>query len=228
MKLFDDDGQLIDVARRAVDAGVILDIGRGAGSFSFTTAEAALAAGIRPHAISTDIHQMSVAGPMFDLPTCLVEVSRSGTRGSRCGGDGDRGAGAHSALRGPSTLRVGALADIALFRLHEGASPLYDNTGVMRTGRQLLRYVETIVGGQMLERRAASPHAIWAEHWDSGGANARVSMRVGGKGTYARTDVRLWRCRVCVAKRLNHQRSALLSRSDKKSIPLPLMPTNDS
>ncbi len=72
------------------------------------------------------------------------------------------------------TLRVGALADIALFRLHEGAFPLYDNTGVMHTGRQLLRNVETIVGGRVLERRAASPRAIWAEHWDRGGTNARM------------------------------------------------------
>ena len=71
MKLFDDDGRLLDVSRKAIDAGVILDIGHGAGSFAFRTAEAALAAGIQPHAISTDMHQMSVAGPMFDLPTCL-------------------------------------------------------------------------------------------------------------------------------------------------------------
>ena len=71
MKLFDDDGRLFDVARRAIDKGVILDIGHGAGSFAFRTAEAALAAGIKPHAISTDIHQISIAGPMFDLPTCL-------------------------------------------------------------------------------------------------------------------------------------------------------------
>jgi predicted amidohydrolase len=45
------------------------------------------------------------------------------------------------------------LADIALFRLHEGAFPLYDNAGVMRTGQQLLRNVEMIVGGRVLERR---------------------------------------------------------------------------
>src|SRR5215472_1197111 len=71
MKLFDDGGQLLDVSRRAIERGVILDIGHGAGSFSFATAEAALAAGIKPHVISTDIHQMSIAGPMFDMPTCL-------------------------------------------------------------------------------------------------------------------------------------------------------------
>ena len=51
---------------------------------------------------------------------------------------------------------------------------MYDNTGVLRTGPQLLRNVETIVGGRVLERRAASPHAIWAEHWDRCGTNARI------------------------------------------------------
>jgi len=174
MKLFDDDGRLIDVARRAVDAGVILDIGHGAGSFAFKTAEAALAAGIKPHAISTDMHQMSVAGPMFDLPTCLSKFLALGL------GVRDVVAMATEAparilrYEDRGTLRVGALADIALFRLHEGAFPLYDNTGVMRTGRYLLRNVETIVGGRVLERSPASPRAIWAEHWDRGGTNARM------------------------------------------------------
>ena len=174
MKLFDDDGRMIDVARRALDAGVILDIGHGAGSFAFGTAEAALAAGIKPHAISTDIHQMSVAGPMLDLPTCLSKFLALGL------GIRDVVAMATEAparilrYEDRGTLRVGALADISLFRLREGVFPLYDNTGVMRTGRQLLRNVETIVGGRVLERRPASPRAIWAEQWDRGGTNARM------------------------------------------------------
>jgi predicted amidohydrolase len=72
------------------------------------------------------------------------------------------------------TLRIGALADIALFQLHEGAFPLYDSTGTMRSGRQLLRNAMTIVGGRILERPAASPRAVWMEHWDRGGTNARI------------------------------------------------------
>lgn len=174
MKLFDDDGQLIDVAKRAIDMGVILDIGHGAGSFDFKTAEAALAAGIRPHAISTDMHQMSMAGPMFDLPTCLSKflalglsvrdvVSMATEAPARILRYEDRG-----------TLRVGALADISLFRLHKGSYPFYDNTGAMRSGQQLLRNVTTIVGGRVLERRAASPRAVWSERWDRGGTNARI------------------------------------------------------
>jgi dihydroorotase len=115
-----------------------------------------------------------VAGPMFDLPTCLSKFLALGL---------DVREGVAMATEVPArilryedrgTLRVGALADIALFRLHQGSFPLYDNTGAMRTGRQLLRNVETIVGGRVLERRSLTPRAIWAEQWDRGGANARI------------------------------------------------------
>jgi dihydroorotase len=174
MKLFDDDGRLIEVARRAIDAGVILDIGHGAGSFAFRTAEAALAAGIRPHAISTDMHQMSVAGPMFDLPTCLSKFLALGLSIRDVVAMATQGPARILRYEHRGTLRVGALADIALFRLQDGIFPFYDNTQEMRSGRQLLRNAMTIVGGRVLERRAASPRAVWAEHWDRGGTNARI------------------------------------------------------
>jgi dihydroorotase len=58
---------------RAAERGVILDIAHGAGSFAFRSAEAALAAGIKPHVISTDIHQMSIAGPLFDWPRDMAQ-----------------------------------------------------------------------------------------------------------------------------------------------------------
>jgi hypothetical protein len=34
--------------------------------------------------------------------------------------------------------------------------------------------VNAIVGGRVLERRTASPRAVWAEHWDGGGTNTRI------------------------------------------------------
>ena len=174
MKLFDDHGRLLDVARRAIDRGVILDIGHGAGSFAFRSAEAALAAGIKPHVISTDIHQMSIAGPMFDLPTCLSKFLALGLEVPEVVAMATEAPARILRYQDRGTLRVGALADIALFRLHQGSFPLYDNTGEVRTGRQLLRNVETIVGGRVLERRPMTPRAVWAEQWDRGGTNARM------------------------------------------------------
>jgi dihydroorotase len=174
MKLFDGDGRLLDVARRAIDLGVILDIGHGAGSFAFRSAEAALAAGIKPHVISTDIHQMSIAGPMFDLPTCLSKFLALGLDVQEVVAMATEAPARILRYPDRGTLQVGALADIALFRLHQGSFPLYDNTGEVRTGRQLLRNVETIVGGRVLERRPMTRRAVWAEQWDRGGTNARM------------------------------------------------------
>ena len=51
MKIVDDEGRLYDVARRAWDAGVVMDIGHGTGSFSYETAEALMSAGRRPDVI---------------------------------------------------------------------------------------------------------------------------------------------------------------------------------
>ena len=100
--------------------GLILDIGHGTGSFGFDTAEVALAQGILPDVISSDIHQLAVQGPMFDMPTTLSKflnlgmslpdvIERATSRPA-------------AAMRRPDlgTLKVGSAADIALFRLEEG------------------------------------------------------------------------------------------------------------
>lgn len=63
MKLVDDQGKILDVAKKAIDDGLILDLGHGAGSLSFNTAEALVSQGIWPDVISTDLHQMSIVGP---------------------------------------------------------------------------------------------------------------------------------------------------------------------
>ena len=104
MKIVDDEGRLLDVARRAWDSGVVFDVGHGTGSFSFETAEAVMAAGRKPDVISTDLHQLSVNGPAFDLPTTLSkflhlgmslrEVIERGDRAARprCSGSTTRSA----------------------------------------------------------------------------------------------------------------------------------------
>ena len=130
MKLVDDDGRLLQSAERAWDSGVLMDIGHGRGSFSFETAEALLAVGRAPDVISSDLHQLSVKGPAFDLPTCMSKflclgmplraVVRAATsRPAEILGLEDE----------LGTLCPGARADIALFRLDDGRFPLYDVAG---------------------------------------------------------------------------------------------------
>jgi dihydroorotase len=163
MRIVDERGALLAAAKRAWDAGVIMDIGHGAGSFSFETAEALIGAGYRPDVISSDIHQLSIHGPLFDMPTCmskflalgmpLDEVVRAATA---------RPAAALS-LPELGTLRVGAPADLALFRIHDGRFTFYDVHMNQREGTQLIRNTLTIAGGRPLAPAPDPPPAPWIE-----------------------------------------------------------------
>ena len=164
MRLVDDMGGTLDLARRAREEGVIMDIGHGAGSFSFETAEALLADGFAPDVISSDIHQLSVNGPLFDLPTCLSkflllgmsfpEVIRAAT---------SRPAAVLGLEREVGTLRPGALADVALFTIAEGRFPFYDVHINMREGTQLIRNTLTIINGRPLAPQPPEPIAPWLD-----------------------------------------------------------------
>ena len=62
MRLIDDKGNPLPVAVEAWGQGVIMDLGHGAGSLSFNTAEALSSKGYWPHIVSTDLHPLSVVG----------------------------------------------------------------------------------------------------------------------------------------------------------------------
>lgn len=63
MRMVDEKGRILDVAKKAWEGGLIMDLGHGAGSFSFDTAEALAGQGYWPHVISTDLHWLSIVGP---------------------------------------------------------------------------------------------------------------------------------------------------------------------
>jgi dihydroorotase len=164
MKIVDDDGRRRDFAKRAWDSGVVMDIGHGTGSFSYETAEALMSAGRRPAVISTDLHQLSVRGPAYDLPTCMSKFLHLGMPlrdvVAACT---SRPAELLGVDREVGTLQVGSYADVALFRLLTGSFPLYDIFGEMREANRLLVNTLTIVGGRPLEPLPPEPPAPWAE-----------------------------------------------------------------
>jgi dihydroorotase len=162
MKIVDAEGRLLDVARRAWESGVVFDVGHGTGSFSFETAEAVMGEGRKPDVISTDLHQLSVNGPTFDLPTTLSKFLHLGMSVPEVI---EAATARPAAVLGldAGTLRAGAPADVALFRLLEGSFPLQDIHGNVREARRLLRNTLTLVGGRELERLPLPPRAPWTE-----------------------------------------------------------------
>ncbi|MBI5088909.1 MAG: amidohydrolase/deacetylase family metallohydrolase, partial [Actinobacteria bacterium] len=64
----------VELVRAAQQRGVLLDVGHGMGSFSFTDAEALLGVGIEPDTISSDLHTGCLHGPAYDLPTVMSKL----------------------------------------------------------------------------------------------------------------------------------------------------------
>lgn len=72
------DGSPAKPLGRALDRGVLLDVGHGAASFSAAVARRAVTAGHSPHSISTDVHVRNIAGPVHDLATVMTKMLTCG------------------------------------------------------------------------------------------------------------------------------------------------------
>jgi dihydroorotase len=163
-RLVDDEGHILDAAVRAREHGVVLDVGHGSGSFSWASAEKLLEHGVGPDVISSDIHQRSIHGPMFDLPTCLSKFLALGMPlREAIAAATVRPAEVCGLERQVGTLAVGANADVALFELERGSFPLFDVHHERREGRELLRNVLTLVGGRRLPPKAPPAPVPWLE-----------------------------------------------------------------
>ncbi len=180
-RIVDDTYVILDAARRAWDRGVTFDVGHGERAFCWRTAEALLAAGYPPHTISTNSHQTSVQGPMFDLPTCLSKFLHLGMTLPevirRATSEPARVLGMDDEI---GTLRIGARADLALFRLLEGRFPLYDQTEAVREARHLLFNTLTIVAGRPLEQRGPLSRPAWLD-WAMAGGFEPSGVAPGGR-----------------------------------------------
>ena len=201
MRLVDDEGTLRDSARRAIERGVLLDIGHGTGSFSYLTAEALFAQGFRPDTISTDMHQLSVSGPMFDLPTTmskflllgmpLADVVRAAT---------SRPAELLGLAREVGTLRPGSHADIGLPAARGRVPALRHRRQRARGAGELLRNTLTLVDGRRLPRREPDPLAPLGSI-RSGRPGRSASPRSSGACTSSGTRPTRWPRRTRTGRR---------------------------
>ena len=148
--LLDASGKLVPEILEARRRGVLIDVGHGAGSFSFDVMEKCLAEHFLPDTISSDLYSANINGPVYDLPTTLSKflmlgldlgevVERATVHAARVFNFGAE----------IGTLKPGAEADIAVFELQEGAFTFTDSDGKTRTGRQRLAPVATVRGGRL-------------------------------------------------------------------------------
>lgn len=108
--------------------GVWFDLGHGLGSFNFAAARKCLDAGFLCDTISTDIYNLNVKGPVYDMTTTMSKLLHLGM-GFPDIVQRTTAAPARivNRLPGMGTLTVGGPADVALLQLEDGEFRLVDS-----------------------------------------------------------------------------------------------------
>jgi dihydroorotase len=164
MALVDAHGRARPSARRARQRGVLFDVGHGSGAFCFAVAQALGREDFWPDIISSDLHQRSVIGPAFDLPTCVSKMLALGMPLERALAAATQAPAAAIGQQAKiGTLTVGGPADLAVFKLEEGRFALFDSYLERRVVDRLLVNQATLVAGQELGEEAAAEPAPWTE-----------------------------------------------------------------
>src|SRR6185312_12548829 len=142
-------GKLLPAAHAAKRRGVLFDLGHGGGSFDFTVAEAALAEGVKPDTLSSDIHVFSgnspglpyltnVMGKFMALGFSLEDVVTMAT--ATPGKIINR-------LPKHGTLQVGAPADVTVLEVVNAPVEWVDTRNNKRAGKVSLKPAHTVVAG---------------------------------------------------------------------------------
>jgi dihydroorotase len=148
--ILDGNGRVLPAVRKAVERGVNLDVGHGAGSFSFDVCEKALAQDLLPGTISSDLHEYNVRGPVLDLATTLSKFLHLGlTLDQVIERAAANPARTFGFPQGLGTLRQGAEADVAVFSLQEGDFQFVDALKQTRIGHRKLVPLATIKAGKI-------------------------------------------------------------------------------
>ncbi len=149
--IIDPDGKVKASVRDARKRGVLFDVGHGLGSFNFEAARKAMADGFLPDTISTDIYNLNLNGPVYDMPTTMSKMLYLGMNLDDiliC----TTATPARIVNRVPDlgTLAVGAPADVALLAVEEGSFPLIDSQRNTITTKQRVVCRGTVCRGVRL------------------------------------------------------------------------------
>ena len=154
--IIDEAGKILPSVLDARKRGVWFDMGQGRGGhFRWDVAEKILAAGFLPDTLSTDWTPGGRVSQFVDFPTVMSKLMHLGmTLDQVAACATSTAAQVFPAFRDRGTLKVGAVADVALLELRTGAFDFIDNYDGKRTGKQRPFPVGTILAGKWIPRSA--------------------------------------------------------------------------
>lgn len=148
--IVDEKGRVIPEAWKAREDGVLFDVGHGGGSFRYEVAQRAMEQGFISDIISTDLHTGNINGPVYDLPTVLSKLMHLGLSLESVIEKATFNA-AKSIHRETELghLRIGSVADVAVFEVLTGEFEFFDAHDTPFIGNQKLNPVFTIREGKL-------------------------------------------------------------------------------
>ena len=152
--ILDENGRIRDSVYAAIERGVIFDVGHGAGSFSWDVVQKAMAQGVEPTTISSDLHVYNVNGPVYDLVNVVNKFLYLGMSLDDALAKVTSIPAETILMPGQvGTLAVDAWGDAVVFELREGEFRLVDARGAAKIGSQKLEPVVVVKGGQVYRQR---------------------------------------------------------------------------
>ncbi|RKU39183.1 amidohydrolase/deacetylase family metallohydrolase [Candidatus Poribacteria bacterium] len=148
--IIDEKGRIIPEVWKAREDGIIFDVGHGAGSFHYEVAQRAMEQGFISDVISTDLHTGNINGPVYDLPTTLSKLIHLGLPLADVIEKATFSAAKAIQREGQlGNLKVGTVADVAVFDVIEGQFEYFDSHGTKFIGNKKLKTELTIRAGKI-------------------------------------------------------------------------------
>lgn len=142
-------GTLKVAVKNALARGVKLDVGHGSASFSFAVARAAIAEGILPDTISSDIYcRNRLNGPVYTLAHVMSKFFSVGMTLTQVIDCVTWKAAAALRLARKGRLEVGFDADLTVFAVQQAPCAFVDSEGEAVTGEQYLMPLAAVVAGE--------------------------------------------------------------------------------
>lgn len=136
----------------AYSKGIIFDIGHGTDSFNFSVAQQALNEGMKSHSISSDIYVRNRQnGPVYDLATTMEKLFVVGYSWDEILKQVTEVPARSFHLKNKGKLAVGYDADITVFTFDKSNRELVDSNGNIRSAKEVIMPVKTIIGGQIYD-----------------------------------------------------------------------------
>jgi dihydroorotase len=157
----EDKGQLRPYVQDARKRGIIFDVGHGGGSFLYRQAVPAIKQGFIPDVISTDLHGGSMNAGMKDQLNVMSKILNLGVPLPRIIEESTWKPAQVISRTDLGHLSEGAVADVAVLRLHEGSFGFTDAGGGRMAGKQKLECELTVKDGKVVYDLNGISYAPW-------------------------------------------------------------------